>query len=252
MPEPGGRRLSGRVLLITGAESGIGRATALRAGAEGARIAAIGLHREALDSLIEELSAGAIRAAAQVADVSDADAMSEAVAALTDELGPLALAYANAGILLPPTGISDLSLDDFDQVLRVNLRGVFVTFGTALQHFVPRDGVLLATGSSLALRPVPGLLAYSAAKAGVHSLVRTLALELASRAIRVNVVAPGLTETAMTTALPGYIERALPSVPLGTLVTPEEVAALAVYLMTDEARSVTGSIMSIDGGRSSA
>ncbi len=88
-----------------------------------------------------------------------------------------------------------------------------------------------------------------AAKAGVHAVARSLALELAPLRIRVNVIAPGLTETPMTTEVPGHIERGLPSVPTGELVDASDVAALAVHLMTDEARSITGSVFPIDGGR---
>ena len=243
-------KLAGRVVLITGAESGIGRQTALRAAKEGARVAAIGIDEPALDSLMHELVAIGYSAAARVADVSDADVLSKAVAALADELGPFSVAHANAGILSPPATVSDIHLDDWNRVLAVNLTGVLLTFRAALQHFVPRGGVLLATGSSLGLRPGTGLLAYTAAKAGVHALVRSLALELAPRGTRVNAVAPGLTHTPMTATIPGYIERGLPGVPLGTLVTPEEVAALALYLMTDEARSITGAVLTIDAGRS--
>jgi len=133
--------------------------------------------------------------------------------------------------------------------LAVNLTGVMLTFRAALPHFGAGGGVLLATGSSLALRPGTGLLPYVAAKAGVHAIARSLALELAPRGIRVNVIAPGLTDTPMTRGMAGHIERGLPSVPLAELVAVGDVAALAVHLMTDDARSVTGSVFTIDGGR---
>jgi NAD(P)-dependent dehydrogenase (short-subunit alcohol dehydrogenase family) len=245
-------KLAGRVVLITGAETGIGRQTALRAAGEGARVAAIGLDPSALDSLVQEVSAIGSPAAARAADVSDADAVTSAVEALADELGVFSVAHANAGVLFPSAPVLDLSLEEWDRVLAVNLTGVLLTFRAVLKHFVPQGGVLLATGSSLAIRPGLGLLAYSASKAGVHALVRTLALELAPRGTRVNVVAPGLTETPMTSNIPGYFERGLPAVPLGQLVSAAEVAALAVYLMSDEARSITGAVLNIDGGRSSA
>ena len=131
----------------------------------------------------------------------------------------------------------------------MNLTGLMLTFRAALPHFGAEGGVLLATGSSTALRPGTGMLAYVAAKAGVHAIARSLALELAPRGIRVNVIAPGLAETPMTTGVPGHIERGLTSVPTGELVQASDVAALAVHLMTDEARSITGSVFPIDGGR---
>src|SRR6185503_16015143 len=124
----------------------------------------------------------------------------------------------------------------------VNLTGVLLTFRAAVPHFGADGGLLLATGSSTAIRPGIGLLPYVAAKAGVHAIARSLALELAPQGIRVNVIAPGLTETPMTRGISGHIERGLPAVPLGELVQAGDVAALAVHLMTDEARSVTGSV----------
>ena len=99
------------------------------------------------------------------------------------------------------------------------------------------------------MRPGTGLLPYVAAKAGVHAIARSLALELAPRGIRVNVIAPGLTDTPMTRGVPGHIDRQIQGVPLGRLVEAPDVAALAVHLMTDEARSVTGSVFTIDAGR---
>jgi 3-oxoacyl-[acyl-carrier protein] reductase len=243
-------RLAGQVVLITGAESGIGRETALRAASEGADIAAVGLDISGLDSLVEQVRAMGQRGAARRADVSDAVILTAAVDELASELGALRVAHANAGILTEPSTLTDLDLDEWDRVLAVNLTGVLLTFRAAVPHFGEEGGLLLATGSSLALRPGTGLLPYVAAKAGVHAIVRSLALELAPRGIRVNVIAPGLTETPMTSGISGHIERGLPAVPLGQLVQAGDVAALAVHLMSDEARSVTGSVFSIDGGRS--
>jgi NAD(P)-dependent dehydrogenase (short-subunit alcohol dehydrogenase family) len=236
-------------VLITGAASGIGRETALRAASEGAGIAAIDVDEIGLDALVHALRSTGRRAAARTADVSDAAALTRAIDELADELGPLSVAHANAGILIPPTSITDLDLDAWNRVLAVDLTGVVLTFRAAIPHLSTEGGVLLATGSSLAVRPGIGLLPYVAAKAGVHAIVRSLALELAPRRIRVNVIAPGLTDTPMTRGVSGHIERQLRGVPLGELVDAADVAALAVHLMTDDARSVTGSVFGIDGGR---
>ena len=147
------------------------------------------------------------------------------------------------------TTITSLDLAEWNRVLAVDLTGVMLTFRAAVKHFGPDGGVLLACGSSLALRPGTGLLPYVAAKAGVHAMARSLALELAPQGVRVNVLAPGLTDTPMTRSFDGHIERGLESVPLGRLVQLEDIAALAVHLMTDEASSVTGSTFTIDAGR---
>jgi 3-oxoacyl-[acyl-carrier protein] reductase len=241
-------RLAGQVVLITGAESGIGRETALRAAIEGADIAAVGLDSSRLASVVEEVRATGRRAAAIRADVSDAHALTAAVDELVSELGSLRVAFANAGVLLPATSLTDLDLDDWNRVLAVDLTGVVITFRAAVPHF-REEGLLLATGSSLATRPGTGQLAYVAAKAGVQAIVRSLALELAPQGVRVNVIAPGLTDTGMTRDIPGYVEHGLQGVPLGRLVHPGDVAALAVHLMTDEARSITGSVFTVDAGR---
>jgi NAD(P)-dependent dehydrogenase (short-subunit alcohol dehydrogenase family) len=245
-------RLAGHVVLVTGAESGIGRATARRAAAEGADIAAIGLDGTGLAALVDEIRATGRRAVSHVTDVTDPDAMDATVAEITRELGRLDVAHANAGVLIAATPFEELDLAEWHRVLTVNLTGVLHTFRAAVPAFGTDGGVLLATGSSAAIRPVPGILPYVAAKAGVHAIARSLAVELAPRSIRVNVIAPGVTDTAMTREIPGHVERGLPKVPLGRLVEPDEVAALAVYLMTDDARSITGSVLTIDGGRTVA
>jgi NAD(P)-dependent dehydrogenase (short-subunit alcohol dehydrogenase family) len=235
--------------LITGAGSGIGRETALRAASEGADIAAIGLDLDDLDTIVDDVRAMGRRAEARRADVSDNVALTSAIDDLVASLGALHVAFANAGTLTHRTTIATLDLEEWNRVLSVDLTGVLLTFRAAVSHFGTDGGVLLACGSSLALRPGTGLLPYVAAKAGVHAIARSLALELAPQGIRVNVLAPGLTDTPMTRSMEGHIERGLESVPLGRLVQIGDVAALAVHLMTDEASSVTGSVFVIDAGR---
>jgi 3-oxoacyl-[acyl-carrier protein] reductase len=242
-------RLANKVVLLTGAESGIGGATAQRAAAEGAAIAAIGLDGPALEDLVAGCHANGTRAVGVVADVSDAGALTAAVDECVRELGALHVAHANAAVLVGATAVTDIDLDDWNRVLAVNLTGVLLTFRAAIPHFGAEGGVLLATGSSLAIRPGHGPLAYVAAKAGVHAIARSLALELLPQGIRVNVIAPGLADTTMTRNVPGHIERGLASVPGGNLVDIEDVAALAVHLMSDEARSITGSVFTVDAGR---
>lgn len=249
MTDPRPARLTGRVVLITGAASGIGRETALRAASEGADIAAIDLELDGLNSTVNDVRAMGRRAEGRRADVSDHAALTAAVDDLVGSLGALQVAFANAGTLTYRTTLANLDLEEWDRVLSVDLTGVLLTFRAAIKHFGTDGGVLLACGSSLALRPGTGLLPYVAAKAGVHAIARSLALELAPQGVRVNVLAPGLTDTPMTRGMDGHIERGLESVPLGRLVQVGDVAALAVHLMTDEASSVTGSVFPIDAGR---
>jgi len=132
--------------------------------------------------------------------------------------------------------------------LDVNLTGAISTIVASLPHVVD-GGSLLVNGSSMAIRPREERLAYIAAKAGLHAAARALALEVAPRQIRVNVIAPGLTDTPMVRRIPGHIESGLPSVPLGELVPAQEVAAMAIYLLSDAAKHLTGAVVSVDGGR---
>jgi NAD(P)-dependent dehydrogenase (short-subunit alcohol dehydrogenase family) len=249
MDGEGRGRLAGRVVLITGAASGIGRATAQRAAAEGAEVGAIDADGAGLASLIEELTADGARAESRIADVTDPDAIAGAIADLVGALGPLHATFANAGTLTHRTAFEDLALDEWQRVIAVDLTGVMLTFRASVAHFPAAGGVLVACGSSLAIRPGTQLLPYVVAKAGVHAMARSLALELAPRHIRVNVVAPGLADTAMTRSAPGHIDAGLATVPEGRLVAVADVAAMAVHLMTDDATSMTGAIVSVDAGR---
>jgi len=241
-------RLEGRVILITGAGSGIGRATALLAVSEGATVAAIDVDAQGLNSTIDAVRVVGGQITASVADVSDRNALIAAIESMAGQVGHLHGVFANAGVLPPPVPVEALDWQQWDQVLSVNLTGAVLTLALSLGHVVD-GGSLLVNGSSLAIRPCEGRLAYVAAKAGLHAAARALALELAPRRIRVNVLAPGLTDTPMVRRIPGHIESGLPSVPLGELVAPEEVATLAVHLLSDDARHVTGAVFSVDGGR---
>ncbi len=241
-------RLEDRVVLITGVGSGIGRATALLLAAEGAVIAAIDVDAEGLDSTVAAVQADGGRIEARVADVADRDALTASIDSLVAELGPLHGVFANAAILPPPVPVEQLDWDLWHEVLNVDLTGAVSTLVASLAH-VTNGGSLLVNGSSMGIRPREGRLAYVAAKAGLHAAARALALELAPKRIRVNVVAPGLTDTPMVRRIPGHIESGLRSVPLDELVPPEEVAALAVHLLSDNARHVTGAVFSVDGGR---
>jgi len=241
-------RLAGRVVLVTGAASGIGRATALRAATEGAHVGAIDVDRTGLDALVAEVAAAGGRASARTADVTDPDALADAIDALVAELGGLHAVFANAGTLTRRTPLDAVDLDEWHRVLAVDLTGVMLTFRASVAH-LDAGGVLLACGSSLAIRPGTELLPYVVAKAGVHAMARSLALELAPRGIRVNVVAPGLADTPMTRGIEGHLEAGLATVPNGVLVDVGDVAAMVVHLMTDDARSVTGSVVTVDAGR---
>jgi 3-oxoacyl-[acyl-carrier protein] reductase len=243
-------RLRGRAVLITGGGSGIGRATALLSASEGATVTVIDVDEEGLNSTVESARALGSEVTPSLVDVRDRTALTAAIESI-GRSSPLHAVFTNAAVLPPPVPVESLDWDAWDEVVSLNLTGAVMTLVSSLPYLV--DGAsLLACGSSMAIRPREQRLAYVAAKAGLHAAARALAVELAPRRIRVNVLAPGLTDTPMVRRIPGHVESGLRSVPLGDLVPPEEVAALAVHLMSDDARHVTGAVFSVDGGRTAS
>lgn len=238
-----GWRLEGKRALVTGAARGIGRATAERFLAEGARVAAVDL---------EESSAGTV---ALVADVADEAAVEGAFAAATYALGGLEVVVVNAAAQL--VGEDDradrLELEAWQRTLDVNLTGAFLTAKHGARALLAAGGgAIVFTASPAGLYGIaPGLDAYSASKAGVAGLVRVLAADYARDGIRVNGVLPGLTETPMNDWWlrdEAQVAEALQAVPLGRVGRAEEVAAVIVFLASDEAAYVTGALWAVDGG----
>lgn len=247
-------RLANKTALITGGSSGIGLATARSFLAEGARVAIIGRNKATLDAAAEALGGHVL---ALQADVTDVEAMEQAVAAAAKRFGKLDVVFANAGIAeLSPLGKT--SLETFEHVIRTNLTAVFFTVQAALPHL--RDGAsIILNGSVHAVLGIPGWSAYAAAKGGVRSITRNLASELAPRGIRVNQVTPGGTKTPLWSplaptddamrALEGRIAR---GVPLGRMSEADEVAKAALYLASDDAANVTATEIVVDGGTTGA
>ncbi|HWE61129.1 MAG TPA: SDR family oxidoreductase [Chloroflexota bacterium] len=248
-------RLAGKVAIITGGGSGLGRAMAERFVAEGASVLVADINEEAGQATVAAL--GEQHAAFQRVDVANEDDCAAAVAAARERWGRLDVMVANAGI--GTFGfISRLPKEQWDRVLAVNLTGVFLcakhAFGVMQES---GGGVILATASVAGLRGTPGLGAYGPAKAGVIQLVKTLALEGARFKIRANALCPVWTQTPLVDAFVSGSRSAGPDemrarliagIPLGRLGTPDDVAAAALYLASDEASFITGVAFPIDGG----
>lgn len=248
-------KLAGKVAIITGAGSGIGRATAQRFAAEGARL----VLGDANDTVRETAAAIGDAATALIIDAGSEADVARLVATATDRFGRLDIAYANAGISGGLTGLLDQSVADWDAILRVNLIGPFLL----IKHAAPvmmaaSGGAILCTASVAGLRSGAGCPAYSASKAGVINLVQTAAQQLSGTGVRVNAICPGLIQTGMTqrafdyAAEKGVTARIGRLNPLRRAGQPAEVAALALFLASDEASYVNGQAIAVDGGLSSS
>lgn len=238
-------QLQGRVALITGGANGIGAATAERFAREGASIVLVDLASG--EGLAEKIRAGGGQARFIRTDVSNEANVEEAVAVAIETFGRLDILVNNAG--MGPFGDAEhTSVAEWDRTFSVNVRGGFLFSKFALPHLKKSDGAtILFTASIAGLEGVPNLMAYSASKAAVINLARCLALDYARSGVRVNVVCPGATETAMLKATNIPSEAFEASLPLGKIVQPEDVAEGFLYLAT--ARRITGQTLVIDGGK---
>lgn len=247
------RRLAGKTAIITGAGSGIGAATARRFVAEGARVLVADLVGAHARRTCEALGSGAVP---WTVDVSDHVAVDEMVGAAIDEFGALDILFSNAGIAESVKPLAEITPQEFDQVVDVNLKGFFLCARAAAPVMQAHGGgSMIVTGSIAARRPRPGMAAYVASKSGVVGLARGLAVELATDQIRVNVINPGpaqtpmLKEFAFTDDEAETLRSLQAGLPLGRAIQPDDIAAAAVYLSSDEAGNVTGLVMNVDGGR---
>lgn len=249
------KRLEGKTALITGASAGIGRACALAFAREGARVAGMARRQEPLGALVAEITAQGGEAMAVPGDVTRTDEVAGAIKSVVDRFGPFQILVNNAGI--PFIGTTEqTSEEDWNRVLAVNLTGTFLVSRAALPVMRRAGG-----GSVVNLGSVYGLVArreraaYAASKGGVTLLTQAMALDHAAEGIRVNCICPALVETDLMSRIferapdPEAMRRARTAeLPLGRLGKPEDVAALAVFLASDESAWMTGAAIPLDAG----
>jgi NAD(P)-dependent dehydrogenase (short-subunit alcohol dehydrogenase family) len=245
--------LAGRHVLVTGAASGIGEATCTRLVRAGAAVALVDRDAERLAIVRDALVAAGGRVAALAVDVGDEDAVRTAVDQAVGALGPLRGVVTSAGIFDPGDlqRLGDVELAVFERTLRVNLVGTFLVVKHALPHLVEQGGAVVTIASTAGLRGHGSGSGYTASKGGVVALTRLLAEQYGPRNVRANCICPGATDTPMTGGafregeLAARVRR---GIPLGRVADPDEIGAVACFLLSDEAGYVNGQILAVDGG----
>ncbi|HLE95989.1 MAG TPA: SDR family oxidoreductase [Candidatus Thermoplasmatota archaeon] len=243
-------RLPGKRILVTGGASGIGRATATLCAAEGARVVVGDIDAEGGAAVVEEVAAAGGDARFVRCDVRSALQVEGLVRSAVEAFGGLDGAFNDAGIWRGDVPLADTSEAEFDDILAVNLRGVWLCMRAELAVLAAQGrGAIVNCSSVAGITGFEGSSAYSASKHGVLGLTRSAALECAKRGVRVNAVCPGAIRTPMLADLPAEVIEALADAhPLGRIGEPREVASAVVWLLSDEASFVTGHALAVDGG----
>lgn len=245
--------LAGKVCLITGAAGGLGSATARRLAADGVRLVLMDVDGDRLAALAEELPGPAVVHTGDVASEADVDA---AVAAGVAEFGRVDLHHLNAGVPGPLVRLPELSVEDWDRVMGINMRGVFLGVRAAFRQFEAQGGggAIVLTASIASLRGSDDLLAYQASKHGVLGILRGAALYGGPIGVRVNAVAPGIVPTALFAGAGagpgggGDMVRRAATTPLRRPGTGDEIASVVAFLLGEGAAYMTGEVVSVDGG----
>jgi NAD(P)-dependent dehydrogenase (short-subunit alcohol dehydrogenase family) len=246
--------LDNKIILVTGGSTGIGRATSLILAREGATVVIADLQDDAGAEAVSMIAQAGGKAEYRHADVGDYAAIKALVDGIAARHGGLDCAFNNAGIEGPTAKIADLSVADWERVIRVNLTGVFICMKCEIEQMLKqgRGGSIVSTASAAGLIGIPGAVSYNSAKHGVVGMTKTIALEYASKNIRVNAVCPGFIETPMlarvTDASAKIREHMIGMVPLRRVAEPSEIGDAVAWLMSDRSTYVTGVALPVDGG----
>ena len=241
--------LKDRVVLVTGAGRGIGKAIALRLAREGASIAINDLRLESTREAVEEITALGVPAMSAPADVSSSEGVNAMVEAVMTRFGRLDVLINNAGIAQDQI-LMRMTDEQWDRVIAIDLKSVFLCSRAAVRHMLKAKwGRIVSLASVVGIIGNPGQANYAAAKAGIIGFTRALAREVGTRGITVNALAPGFIETDMTAQLSEKQREELAArIPLGYLGAPEDVANACAFLASEESRYITGHVITVDGG----
>jgi NAD(P)-dependent dehydrogenase (short-subunit alcohol dehydrogenase family) len=250
------KRFENQVVLVTGSGHGIGRASALRFASEGASVAVVDLNGDNANSVADECSSSGARACSYVADVSDADQVKEVVARVIEDFGTVDVLHSHAGRLRAGT-VGETDLEEWNRTLAVNVTSMYLVIRTVLPIMQDqRSGAIVTTGSISGMFGEPALAAYTASKAAVVNLTRSVAIDNAALGIRANCVCPGWVDTGFND--PQFLHDELTerdiallierTVPMGRQGLPEEMAAAVAFLASSDASYITGQTLLVDGG----
>ncbi len=247
--------MQGKVCIITGASSGIGRAAARLFAENGANVIALGRNEKELKILRDEVQTENGTLKIQLADVLEATQIEKVVNDSVETFGQIDVLVNAAGIILNGS-IEDTGLDDWDKMMNINLRAVFALTQKCVPHLIETKGNVVNVSSVAGLRAFPNVLAYCVSKAAIDQLTRCSALELAPKGVRVNAVNPGVVVTGLHKRggmaeedYQDFLERSKATHPIGRVGEPSEVAELIYYLASEKAAWITGATYEIDGGR---
>ena len=246
------RRLEGKGAFVTGAAQGFGQAIAETFAREGARVAIADLQKDKADAVAKAIGGSALSLRCDVSKASEVEAAAKAA---IDAFGRVDILVNNAGTTHRNQPMLDVDEAEFDKVFAVNVKSIYLTARSFVPHFREKGGgVIVNIGSTAGIRPRPGLAWYNATKGAVNLLSKSMAVELAPSGIRVVALAPVAGETPLLSMFMGEDtpeKRAAfrASIPLGRLSTPQDIANAALFLASDEASMITGSVLEVDGGR---
>lgn len=243
---------TGKTAFVTGGDSGIGAAASRAFAESGAKVAVVGLHEEQATQFAEQLNDEGHRALGIGCDVTDETQVAAAVARTVEVFGSLDMAFNNAGIMLPPVDSADETVEAFDQIVAVNLKGVWASMKHELEQMRAQGSGSIVNCSSLGgLVGGDGRTTYHATKHGVIGATKSVALQYGPRGVRVNAVCPGTIATPMVDRMTAGgeldAEGAVAAIPMGRLGRPEEISAAVLWLCSDAASYVTGVALPVDG-----